>query len=90
MPAGSRRNWAAKNTKIDRTTGERVKRGNHAAMPYADVPAFMAKLSETPGVAAKALMFTILTCARTSEVLNATFDEVSICRQWSGAFRQSG
>jgi integrase len=50
-------------------------RGHHAAMPYADLPAFMARLSETPGVAAKALMFTILTCARTSEVLGATWDD---------------
>ena len=39
----------------------RLTRGHHAAMPYADLPAFMAKLSETPGVAAKALMFTIRT-----------------------------
>ena len=52
-------------------------RGHHAAMPYADLPAFMAKLSETPGVAAKALAFTILCCARTSEVLHMTWDEVS-------------
>jgi integrase len=52
-------------------------RGHHAAMPYADLPAFMAKLSETPGVASKALMFTILCCARTSEVLHATWDEIS-------------
>jgi integrase len=46
-------------------------------MPYADLPAFMARLSETPLAAAKALMFTILTCARTSEVLLITWDEVS-------------
>ena len=38
--------------------------GHHSAMPYADLPAFMAKLNETPGVAAKALAFTILTAAR--------------------------
>jgi integrase len=52
-------------------------RGHHAAMPYTDLPAFWTKLSETPGVAAKALMFTILTCARTSETLGMTWDEVS-------------
>ena len=46
-------------------------------VPYADLPVFMAKLAETPGVAAKALAFTILTCARTSEVLHATWDEIS-------------
>ena len=32
---------------------------------------------ETPGVAALALRLTILTCARTSETLNATFDEIN-------------
>jgi integrase len=52
-------------------------KGHHKAMPYADLPAFMARLSETPVAAAKALMFTILTCARTSEVLHMTWDEVS-------------
>ena len=31
--------------KIDRKTGERVKRGHHEAMPYTDVPAFMARLA---------------------------------------------
>jgi integrase len=56
-------------------------RGHHPALPYADVPAFMASLSEpsngpTPG-AARALMFTILTAARSGEVLNMTWDEVS-------------
>jgi integrase len=52
-------------------------RGHHAAMSYSDLPAFMAKLAETPGVAAKALAFTILTCARTNETLGMTWDEVS-------------
>jgi integrase len=52
-------------------------RGNHAAMPYADVPAFMARLAETPGVAAKALQFLILTATRTTETLGAQWDEIS-------------
>ena len=33
--------------KFDRRTGERVKRGNHAAMPYADVPALIGAASRT-------------------------------------------
>lgn len=53
------------------------RRGHHAAMPYADLPAFMARLAETPGAAAKALAFTILTAARSGEVLNATWDEIN-------------
>jgi integrase len=51
-------------------------RGHHAAMPYADLPDFMAKLSETPGTAAKALAFTVLTAARSGETLGATWDEI--------------
>jgi integrase len=37
----------------------------------------MARLKETPGTASRALAFTILTCARTSEVLHAQWDEIS-------------
>jgi integrase len=51
-------------------------RGHHAAMPYADLPAFMAKLSEINTTASRALAFTILTCARTSETIHATWDEI--------------
>jgi integrase len=60
--------------KIDRKTGKRVPRGHHAAMPYADVPAFMAKLKAAPGVASKALMFVILTAARSSEAFDLKWD----------------
>jgi integrase len=45
-------------------------------MPYAEVPAFMARLKGTVGVASLALQFTILTACRTSEVLGTIFDEV--------------
>jgi integrase len=58
-----------------KTIGER---GNHAAMPYADVPAFMAKLKDAPGTAAKALAFAILTAARSGEVFGAKWDEIDL------------
>ena len=51
-------------------------RGHHAAMPFKEVPSFMARLAGMEGVAALALRLTILTACRTSEVLGATFDEV--------------
>src|SRR5690606_27012046 len=38
------------------------------AMPYAEVPALMARLRERDGLARRALRFTILTAARTGEV----------------------
>ena len=56
---------------------KKLARGHHKALAYADVPAFLSRLAQTPGVAALALRLTILTCARTSETLNATFDEIN-------------
>jgi Arm DNA-binding domain len=43
---------------------QKLARGHHAAMPYPDVPAFLARLCEREAVAAMALEFTILTAAR--------------------------
>jgi integrase len=51
-------------------------RGHHSAMAYVDLPVFMRRLAETPGVAAKALAFNILTAARSGETLGATWDEI--------------
>jgi integrase len=50
--------------------------GHHAALPYADVPAFVAKLRKRDAVAALALEFTILTAARSGEVLGARWREI--------------
>jgi integrase len=51
---------------------------HHAALPYADVPAFMAKLRLQEGVAARALEFLILTAARTGEVIGARWSEINL------------
>ena len=48
---------------------------HHNAMRWQDVPAFYAQLSQQSGMAAKALMFTCLTGCRTSEVLQAVWEE---------------
>lgn len=56
---------------------EKLSRGHHAAMPYADLPAFMAKLRERPAKAARALEFLILNASRSGEVLGASWSEVS-------------
>jgi len=45
---------------------------HHAALPYAEIGAFMAALRQQPGVAARALEFTILTAARTGEVIRSS------------------
>jgi integrase len=51
---------------------------HHAALPYADVPAFVAALRGRDGVAARALEFLILTAARTGEVIGAKWKEIDL------------
>jgi integrase len=53
-------------------------RGRHAAMAYADVPAFVADLRARGALAALALEFTILTAARSGEVLGALWSEIDM------------
>lgn len=57
---------------------QRLSRGHHTAMDYADVPAFMANIRDRRATAARALEFTILTAARSGEVLGATWSEVNL------------
>ena len=55
----------------------KVRRVEHlAALPYAELPAFMEKLRRQEGGVARALEFTILTAARLGEALNATAQEI--------------
>ncbi|MEP1208552.1 MAG: integrase arm-type DNA-binding domain-containing protein [Rhizobiaceae bacterium] len=54
---------------------KKLSRGHHAALAYAELPAFMAELKLRKSNAARALEFTILTASRTSEVLNASWCE---------------
>lgn len=53
---------------------------HHAALPYRDLPAFMAELRSQVGTSARALEFTILTGCRTGEVLNAQWREFDMDR----------
>jgi integrase len=58
----------------------RLTRGHHAAMSYADVPAFMADLQARQATAALVLEFAILTAARSGEVLGARWEEIDLER----------
>ncbi len=51
---------------------------HHAAMPFADVPAFMAELRLRSSMSAWALQFTILTACRTGEVIGARWAELDL------------
>lgn len=57
---------------------------HHAALPYADVPALMAKLRESDTSGRWALRFLTLTAARSGEVRGATWDEIDFTAEtWS-------
>jgi integrase len=51
---------------------------HHAALPYSDIADFLQSLRAQAGAGAQALEFAIVTAARTSEVLGATWDEIDL------------
>jgi integrase len=53
----------------------------HPALPYAELPAFMIELAKREGVTARALEFTILTAARSGEVLGAHWSEIDFAKK---------
>src|SRR6516165_7378963 len=59
-----------------RRKGARVE--HLAALPYTEIAIFMADLRQQEGIAARALEFTILTAARTGEVIGATWSEMNV------------
>lgn len=62
----------------------KLTRGHHAAMPYADLPAFMERLREAQGLSTHALKWTILTACRSGEALGAEWPEINLeTRIWT-------
>lgn len=60
------------------------KEGHFAAMPFANVPAFIPRLRQRESYSRLALEFTILTAARSGEVRFAAFDEFDLeVRLWT-------
>lgn len=51
---------------------------HHPALPYAAIGEFMSKLRGVEGMSARALEFIILTAARTSEAIGATWTEIDL------------
>jgi integrase len=54
-----------------------AKIAHHPALPFAELPSFLAELRQREGVSARALEFLILTAARTGEVNAARWDEIN-------------
>jgi integrase len=55
-----------------------LSRGHHAALPYEQVPEFMAQLRVRQSLAARALEVVILTACRSGEVRGARWDEIDL------------
>jgi integrase len=51
---------------------------HHPALPFLELPAFMAEIRARDSVSARALEFTVLTAARTSETIGAKWDELDL------------
>lgn len=57
---------------------------HHKALPWREVPGFMAELAKRPGLGARALEFAILTACRSGEVRGATWAEVDLAaKTWT-------
>lgn len=57
-------------------TGKVAKVQHHPAIPYVDLPAFMADVRSREGISARALEFTVLAACRTNEVTCARRSEI--------------
>lgn len=57
---------------------QKLSRGHHAAMPYNQLPAFMAELGARDSMAARALELTIYCAGRSGEVLGANWEEIDL------------
>lgn len=59
------------------TKPQKLTRGHHAAMPYEELPAFVAELRRREGRAARALELLILTASRSGEVRGIVWGELN-------------
>ncbi len=76
--------WKGNLDKVLSTPGKAKTVRHHAALPYAEVGAFMADLRGRSGTAALALEFAILTAARSGEVRGATWHEIDLSKgEWT-------
>lgn len=76
-------NWYPAENPVDVASGSlpranKAARRHYAAMPYEQIPGFMAELREREGIAALALAFAVLTAARSGEVRGARWSEIDL------------
>ena len=76
--------WKGLLDKLLPAPGKVSKTTHFQALPYAQLPAFMAQLLAQEGMGAKALQFVIMTAARSGEVRGATWGEMDLAaRMWT-------
>ncbi|EKS39920.1 tyrosine-type recombinase/integrase [Afipia clevelandensis] len=64
---------------------------NHPSMPFDQLPAFLERLRQRPGISARALEFLILTATRTGAVIYATWPEIDFDnRLWTIPYGRKG
>jgi integrase len=73
--------WRGHLDKLFPTRSKVRKVKHHGALPYAELPAFIAELREREATSARALEFLILTAARTGEVIGADWREIDLERR---------
>jgi integrase len=71
--------------------GRATKVRHHPALPYAELPGFMADLRQREGVSARALEYTILCSARTGATIGATWPEIDLkAKVWTVPPQRTG
>ncbi|RYH46024.1 MAG: integrase, partial [Alcaligenaceae bacterium] len=76
--------WKGLLDKLLPAPGKVSKTTHFQALPYAQLPAFMEQLQTQEGMGAKALLFAVLTAARSGEVRGATWAEMDLAaRVWT-------
>jgi integrase len=66
---------------LAKSTPDQRSAEHHAALPYADLPKFMADLAKQEGMSRWALEFLILTASRTGEVIGAAWAEIDLVKK---------
>jgi integrase len=76
--------WKGHLAEVLPARGKIAKAEHHAALPFDAMPAFYRDLAGQEGVGARALAFTILTAARTGEVIGARWPEIDLtAKTWT-------
>jgi len=70
--------WRGHLNKLLPSRAKVAKVKHHKALPYSEIPAFMDKLRQQDGIAARAMEFLVLTATRTNETLGAQWSEIDM------------